>query len=191
MRIEILSDQEVSALKTYLTKCHLRDQLIIRLMLECGLRIGEVSHLHIEHVWRNGYIHPAVNLVRGTTKGHQPRFVDIPQQLKFLIGMYVEVIRKECPNLLPGSPLFVGHKVRSRLGVSGIGRIVNEISLLALGRRIHPHVLRHTYATILLRYTNLRVVQQLLGHKRIDTTQLYTHPSSEECKTAVDQAFNH
>lgn len=191
MRIQILSGDEVQVFLSYLDKLPSRDNLLLRLMLQCGLRCGEVSALNVEHVWRDGYVHPAVNVVRGTTKGHKGRFVDIPGPLVPLIRDYMVMYSRSWSNFLPSDPLFRGSKRRSRLGVSGIGRIVSVISLTSLGRRIHPHVLRHTYATVLLKHTNIRVVQQLLGHARVNTTQIYTHVSSEDCKNAVNHAFDH
>lgn len=189
MRVEILSEKEVEVLLSFLADRPPRDELIVRLMLQCGLRVGEVSALNVENVWRDGYVHPAVNLPRGTTKGHKGRFVDIPTSLRALILKHVEFLKSSKMNFFPNEPLFTGFKVPRRLLVSGIGRIVTEISKKALGRTIHPHLLRHTYATILLKYTNIRVVQQLLGHARLDTTEIYTHVNSEDCKNAVNQAF--
>ena len=191
MRVEILSEKEVQVLLTFLDTCPLRDNLMLRLMLQCGLRCGEVSLLNVENVWRGGYVHPAVHLPRGTTKGHVARFVDIPGPIVPLIQKHVEFLQAGNPLFFTGEPLFTGNKIPVRLGVSGIGRIVTGISLDCLGRAIHPHVLRHTYATILLKHTNIRVVQQLLGHVSVNTTQIYTHVSSEDCKSAVNQAFNH
>ena len=190
MRIEVLSEQEVQVLLTSLDSQPPRDRLIIRLMLQCGLRIGEVSALNVEDVWRAGYVHPAVHLPRGTTKGHKARFVDIPEPLRQLIAAHVAEMIKTNLGTSPATPLFSGEKVRRRLNVSGIGRIVSRISEHTLGRHIHPHLLRHTFATVLMKYTNIRVVQQLLGHANLNTTQIYTHPSSEDCKNAVNQAFN-
>jgi len=157
-------------------------------MLQCGLRVGEVSALNIENVWKWGHVHPAVHLEKGTTKGHRSRFVDMPEHLRSLIAKHLDPFEAG-PDALPSSPLFIGRKIHSRIQVSGIGRIVTTISLACLGRSIHPHLLRHTYATVLLRYTNIRVVQQLLGHIKLDTTQIYTHISSEDCKVAVNKAF--
>lgn len=189
MRVKVLTEQEVQALLTHLEKCPLRDQVIIRLMLQCGLRIGEVSGLNVENVWRGGYVHPAVHLPQGTTKGHIARYVDIPGPLRELLARYIDTEQRQYNAETPSSPLFIGEKRRARLRVSGIGRIVAAISMRALGRAINPHMLRHTYATTLLRYTNLRVVQTLLGHSKVTSTEIYTHPTSEECKTAVDRAF--
>ncbi len=190
MRVQVLSEKEVQVLLSYLGKKPVRDRLIVRLMLQCGLRAGEVSDLNVENVWRGGYVHPAVNLPQGTTKGHIARYVDMPEPVRDLIKSHVELRLEQHPQLLQWDPLFTGYKVPVRLLPGGIGRIVGTISRDAIGRVIHPHVLRHTYATILLKYTNIRVVQQLLGHASISTTQIYTHVSSEDCKNAVNQAFN-
>ena len=190
MRLNVLSDNEVQVLLTYLCTAPPRDALIIRLMLQCGLRVGEIAALHVNQVWRDGYVSPAVNLPQATTKGHVARYVDIPQPLRGLIADHVKYLRSATIHFSPADPLFTGYKVRIRLQVSGIERMVSKLSRAAIGRKIHPHVLRHTYATILLKYTNIRVVQTLLGHANLNTTELYTHVNSEDCKNAVNQAFN-
>ena len=190
MRVQVLSEKEVQVLLTYLEKRPVRDRLIIRLMLQCGLRVGEVSALNVENVWRNGYVHPAVNLPRGTTKGHIARYVDMPEPVRELVKEYINVLSRHPEGPVPAAALFIGDKVHIRLLPGGIGKLVGLISQAALGRKIHAHVLRHTFATILMHYTNMRVVQQLLGHASISTTQIYTHVSSEDCKNAVNQAFN-
>jgi len=190
MRVQVLSAAEVQVLLTYLEKRPVRDRLIVRLMLQCGLRVGEVSALNVENVWRGGYVHPAVNLPQGTTKGHIARYVDMPEPVRDLVKEHINEFFKHDELLPPASPLFYGDKVRIRLLPGGIGRIVGAISRDAIDRVIHPHILRHTFATILMKYTNIRVVQQLLGHASISTTQIYTHVSSEDCKNAVNRAFN-
>lgn len=190
MRVQILSDKEVQVFLTYLDTCPPRDNLIIRFMLQCGLRAGEVSGLSIENVWRYGYVHPAVHLPKSTTKGHIARYVDMPEPVRALVAVYIKAYYINDPCMDRTSPLFLSYKQENRLAVRDIERITALISTRAIGRQIHPHALRHTYATILMKYTNIRVVQQLLGHARLNTTQIYTHPSSEDCKHAVNQAFN-
>jgi len=190
MRVQVLSEKEVQVLLTYLAKRPVRDRLIVRLMLQCGLRVGEVSALNVENVWRGGYVHPAVNLPQGTTKGHIARYVDMPEPVRDLVKEHIDGKSPLISPLAASSPLFIGDKVPIRLLPGGIGRIVGKISRASIGRFIHPHILRHTYATILMKYTNMRVVQTLLGHASISTTQIYTHVSSEDCKNAVNQAFN-
>ncbi len=191
MRVEVLSDNEVQALIMYLPECPIRDRTMVRLMLQCGLRAGEVANLNIESVSRDGFINPAVHIAGGTSKNHVPRWVDIPEPLQSLLKIYLKSLPDSITPLRPDAPLFLSVKRKNRIAVRDIERITAIIARAALGRHIHPHILRHTYATMLLRYTNIRVVQSLLGHANLNTTQIYTHPTSQQCKTAVNDAFDH
>ena len=63
--------------------------------------------------------------------------------------------------------------------------IINAASKQSINRTIHPHVLRHTFATRLMQKTNIRILQQLLGHASIQTTQIYTHPNTQDLSNAI------
>lgn len=191
MRVPILSDQEVQVFLSYLSACPHRDNLMMRFMLQCGLRAGEVSGLTIDNAWRSGFVHPAIYLSKGTTRSHIARYVDMPEPVRDLVSIYVPLLLKHSPQLTTSGPLFTSYKRNLKLSVRDVERITAIISEKAIGRTINPHLLRHTYATILIRYTNIKVVQELLGHAQINTTQIYLHPSSEDCKNAVNKAFNH
>jgi len=67
-----------------------------------------------------------------------------------------------------------------------IENIVLAASMKSLGRPLNPHMLRHTFASKLLRVTNIRTVQILLGHSCITSTQIYTHPNEDDKKKAID-----
>jgi len=190
MRVQILSDQETAAILTMLEKGAVRDHLMLRLMLQCGLRAGEVINLNIEHVWRSGHVHPAVYLQKSTTKGHAARYVDIPLALQSIIQRHINELSFRGIPCVEGAALFISIRSNRRMSVRDVERITGAISTRAIGRHIHPHILRHTYATTLMKYTNIRVVQTLLGHANLNTTQVYTHPSSEDCKKAVNEAFD-
>ncbi|GAJ04418.1 unnamed protein product [marine sediment metagenome] len=72
------------------------------------------------------------------------------------------------------------------LTVRQVQRIITFAGKLSMGRNIHPHLLRHTFATRLMRNTSMAVVQQLLGHTNLSSTQIYTHPNGEDRKKAID-----
>lgn len=76
---------------------------------------------------------------------------------------------------------------RSPISTRQVHRIVNFAFLKAIGKVVHPHMLRHTFATRLMRVTNSRIVQELLGHKKLTSTQIYTHPNSDDLKKAIDK----
>jgi len=190
MRVPILTNEEYTALLTQLTNVPTRNELIVRLMLQCGLRCGEVKNLNTDDVWHGEYTHTAIRITKSSTKSHVGRHVDIPQPVQECIDKYRKELESQGQIYTTPRPLFFSFHSRQRLSTRDIQRITAEITRQALGRSINPHSLRHTYATMLLRYTNIRVVQQLLGHKSLTTTQIYTHPTSQECKKAVDTAFN-
>jgi integrase/recombinase XerD len=74
----------------------------------------------------------------------------------------------------------------NRIDQGNFRRVVYRASINSIGRKIYPHLLRHTYATDLLRSTkNLRIVQKALGHSNISTTQIYTHIVDSEMEDAL------
>jgi len=73
------------------------------------------------------------------------------------------------------------------LSARAVQQIIHKAAKRSIGIDIHPHVLRHTYATRLMRVTDLRTVQELLGHRNVASTQIYTHPSIADKIGAVDK----
>lgn len=191
MRVSVLSGDEVQSLLTALQDAPIRNALIIRLMLQCGLRCGEVSTLRLKNVWRGGYINPAISLSAATTKSKRPRYIDMPDPVRDLVSLYIDGAQAVGLCLNPDEFLFTSIFKCDRLRVSGIERMTKKLTAAAIGRPVHPHVLRHTFATQLLRHTNVRVVQQMLGHASLTTTEIYTHPTQSDCKEAVNRAFTH
>lgn len=190
MRIQILTKDEYAALLSFLPTTAPRDELMIRLMLQCGLRCGEIKNLNTDDLWRGDYLNNAIRIREGSTKSHKGRYVDIPTPVQECAEKYKQESKNQCLTYNAIGPLFVSHATQKRLSTRHIQRITGTITQLSIGRAIHPHLLRHTYATMLLRHTNIRVVQELLGHSSLSTTQIYTHPTSQECKQAVNTAFD-
>lgn len=187
--VEILSEQETAVLISHLADRPLRDNCIIRLMLQCGLRVGEVVGLNIDNISRFSIVNNTIYIPVGTVKGHNPRHVDVPHVLKSLLGDYLLQRAHQLDFNTDGAPVFVSNFKQIRLWPRDVQRTLDRISTACLGRSVHPHILRHTYATVLMKHTNIRVVQQLLGHASLSSTQIYTHVNSEDCRIAVNKAF--
>jgi len=66
-----------------------------------------------------------------------------------------------------------------------VERIIKHAAIASIGRPANPHMLRHTFATKLMRITNVRVVQELLGHRNLSSTQIYTHPNQDDFAAAI------
>lgn len=190
MKVSILSKEEVEKFLDYLDTCPPRDNLMMRVMLQTGLRVGEVAALNIEDVFRSGFVNQTINLPRSSTKGHIARRVNLTAPMATLVDEHIKRLSSHFPNLAPTDALFLSYKTKARIGVRNIQMITAAISQQAIGRIIHPHILRHTFATTLMQVANIRIVQELLGHKDLSTTEIYLHVNDQDCKKAMDLAFS-
>jgi site-specific recombinase XerD len=120
------------------------------------------------------------------TKNKQERFIPLPKRtIEATRIMYAWWWK----DIAPGAEGFAFYNSDNTKHISKrtIHYIISRASMKSIGRTIHPHVLRHTFATRMMFVTNLRVVQQLLGHKNLSSTQIYTHPKREDLQNAVAQ----
>jgi integrase/recombinase XerD len=157
---------------------YLRDQAIVELFYACGLRASELADLIL------GDVHWDLGVIRVTGKGRKERIIPVGLPALQALEKYVRDLR---PRLLAVK----GHRTE-RVFLSRSGRPINrivlwqrleQISRVGGLRHIHPHTLRHTFATHLLSGgADLRVVQELLGHSNVGTTQLYTHVDADRLK---------
>lgn len=148
----------------------LRDRTLLELLYASGLRASEVCSIALND------IHENLGVVRVTGKGNKQRLVPMGEPAREAISRYL----KECRPLLDKSPLLS----QGKLLLSNTGRplervrvwqIVNHYAKRA-GLKVYPHMLRHSFAThLLMGGADLRVVQEMLGHADIATTQIYTH----------------
>jgi integrase/recombinase XerD len=155
----------------------LRDRALLELLYACGLRVSEAVAL------RGAQLDLGAGFVTVLGKGGKERVVPLGRPARAALEAY---LAHERPRLLGGRPspfVFVGRRGR-RLTRQAVWKLVRRRALGAgLGRRVSPHTLRHTFATHLLAGgADLRVVQTLLGHADVVTTQLYTHVAPERLR---------
>lgn len=157
---------------------HLRDRALLELLYACGVRASEVAGLEERS------FHESLSVVLVTGKGNKQRLVPVGKPAADAVRTYLAQCR---PRLARGDG-----RDRGRLLLSKTGRPLERVAVWQIVKRnakaaglsgVHPHVLRHSFATHLLGGgADLRVVQELLGHADISTTQIYTHVDAARLK---------
>ena len=155
----------------------MRDRALIELLYSSGLRLGEIMEALLENLFLE------VGHIRVTGKGNKTRIVPIGKKALEEINNYLDKGRKKLVNSKSTSHIFLSIRGK-KLSPSRIWQIVKERSKRAdIKSPIHPHQLRHSFATHLLSGgADLRIIQELLGHADISTTQTYTHVDEKGLK---------
>lgn len=162
-----------------------RDKALLELMYAAGLRASEASALECNHY------HRAIGVLTVSGKGRKQRLVPIGQPARDATDAYLVELR-------PHLTRFGDDRDRKRLLLSGTGRPLERVAVWQIVRRnaaraglhkVHPHMLRHSFATDLVGGgADLRVVQELLGHADISTTQIYTHVDYSRLRDVIKQS---
>lgn len=155
----------------------LRDVALLTLLYGCGLRISEALGLNVRE-WGSETL-----VITG--KGNKQRIVPVLPLVHSAVTAYL----KERPDADPDSPLFVGAR-GERLNPGVVQRQIRKLRrVLGLSESVTPHALRHSFATHLLAAgSDLRSVQELLGHASLSATQRYTEINVEHMKTVYEHA---
>lgn len=148
----------------------LRDKAILETMYACGLRVSELIELKNSSIFENEEV------VRVIGKGSKERVVPIAKSTIEWIKIYVKTSRANISKPHSEDYLFLNWRGR-KLSRMAIWDIINKYTKSAgIEKQIHPHILRHSFATHLLEGgADLRSIQEMLGHADISTTQIYTH----------------
>ncbi len=148
-----------------------RDRAILEVLYGCGLRVSELCGLDIADV------HLAEGYVRVVGKGDKQRISPISGAAARALSSYMEQARTELvkPYSKPTDAVFLNAR-GGRLTRQSVFRIVSRAGMIIGVENLHPHTLRHSFATHMLEGgADLRVIQDILGHSDISTTQIYTH----------------
>ena len=155
-----------------------RDRAMIELLYGCGLRVSELTGARLENFDADERI------LRVTGKGNKTRVIPVGKIACAALADYLQFERSKLVRKATGSEIFLSRR-GSGLTTQRVWQIVKEIAELAgFEKGIYPHLFRHTFATHLLTNgADLRVIQELLGHADISTTQIYTQVDQERLKS--------
>lgn len=192
--LKVLTEKQCSEYVNYLSdqrlsdnhkRSHHRNYTMILIMLDAGLRVSEVSKLTRGCVMFADHFCDVVAVPASIAKTKVERTIPLTNRLKEAIEIMNNLYWTPDQTLITE---YAFYTVDSKLRISPrqIQRIVEMSSLEAIGISINPHMLRHTFATRLMSTTNIRIVQQLLGHASIQSTQIYTHPNNLDLKKAIE-----
>ena len=151
-----------------------RNRAMFELLYACGLRVSEVVDLTLDNIDFSN------DILRVHGKGDKERIVPFYPLCHTLLKDYIDTERAELVEKETRA-LFV-NKYGKKLTTRAVQQIMEKQALLSgLGIHVHPHMFRHSFATHLLdNGADLRVVQELLGHENLSTTQVYTHVSADK-----------
>jgi integrase/recombinase XerD len=173
-----LTDEDVRALIRNAES--LRDKVIIEMLAYTGVRVSELCHLRISDI---DLTRKSIRIRSG--KGDKDRIVLFKDNILTDLNLYIHEIKSQNPK---AEFLFPTKKSKYISPIS-VERIIRKLAKSAgMDKKVTPHVLRHTFATSLLRNgADIRIIQVLLGHSSISTTQIYTHVDNNDLRKSYEK----
>ena len=161
----------------------LRDRAMLELMYATGLRISEIINLKLED------LHLTMGTLQTLGKGHKERIVPVGDEAIKWINRYLEEARPKLLKQKRSNYLFLNFHGNNLTRQGVWKKLKPEVRKAGIQKNITPHTLRHSFAThILENGADLRIVQELLGHADISTTQIYTHLSNKQLADIYNRA---
>ncbi|MCR8968978.1 site-specific tyrosine recombinase XerD [Facklamia sp. 7083-14-GEN3] len=187
---KVLSMEEVEAIiqaPDIATLTGLRDRAILEVFYACGLRVSELTQLQLAD------LHLDLGFVQTLGKGNKERIIPLGDEAIYWIDQYLQDARGIFANkktAQAGQVLFLTERGKA-FTRQGIWKNLNKyVQQAGVKQRVSPHMLRHSFATHLLENgADLRMVQELLGHADISTTQIYTHISHHRLQEVYRKNF--
>lgn len=165
-----------------------RDRALLEMLYSTGVRVSELTGLDIADLQMEE------RLIRVLGKGSKERVVPFGNKAREAAEKYLALREQMLPKKAPVQPrerqAFFWNRRGGRLTTRSVRRIIDRyVRQLALGLHVHPHMIRHSFATHLLSAgADLRVIQEMLGHESLSTTQKYTHVSLDQLMAVYDKA---
>lgn len=181
---DVLSEEEVTAMIGGFsddTWQQVRDRAILEMLYGCGLRVSEAVSMTISSLYLDK------GFVRIIGKGNKERLVPIGDMAAEAVGDYL-LVRPLPAESKYSDILFLNRFGKSLSRVSMFNMVKNQARAVGITKEISPHTFRHSFATHLIEHgADLRMVQEMLGHESISTTEIYTHVDSTTWQNEVLQ----
>jgi integrase/recombinase XerD len=159
------------------TPAALCDQAVLELAYASGLRLAELRGARLEH------LHLEAGFLTVIGKGNKERVLPVGRKAIAAINRYLEAGRPKLVTSKSTAHLFLNRRGRPFAASTMWSRIKRRVRRAEMGRNVTPHALRHSFATHLLENgADLRVIQELLGHANISTTEVYTHVTTSRLR---------
>ena len=175
-----LTGQEIDKLlapETPTTPSKLCDDAVLELAYASGLRLAELRNLRLEQ------LHLEAGFINIIGKGNKERVVPVGRQAVAAMQRYLEAGRPKLVNPKSPASVFLTRRGTPFAPVTLWLRIKQRVRRAGIARNVTPHMLRHSFATHLLEHgADLRVIQELLGHANISTTEVYTHVAGQRLR---------
>lgn len=157
-----------------------RNRAMLEVLYACGLRVSELINLNITDVYFD------IELIKVTGKGNKERIVPIGKAALKQVLLYMQYTRSQLKVIHDNDVLFLNRRGRRLTRVYVFTMIKELAKAIDLQKSISPHTFRHSFATHLMEGgADLRVVQELLGHESIITTEIYTHLDTSYLRDAI------
>ena len=163
----------------------IRDRAILEVMYATGLRVSELTHLKMNE------LHLELGFIQTVGKGDKERIIPIGEEALFWIKKYLEEVYPIYAKKSTDSTILFLTQRGKHFTRQGIWKNLKKyVNLAGIDHEVSPHILRHSFATHLLENgADLRMVQELLGHSDISTTQIYTHVSKQRLQEIYRNSF--
>lgn len=163
-----------------------RNYTIAMIMLEAGLRVGEVVRLLISDLWFVSVPVMSIIVRPEIAKNGKERQIPVSQRLSEAITEMHRTYWSQTLTVCEGFA-FYNRNAANHITTRQVERILRSAAIRSIGRPVHPHILRHTFGTRVWKKAGDRIAQELLGHSSISSTQIYTHPNSDDLHEAIKE----
>jgi integrase/recombinase XerD len=180
-----LTERDVEALlaaPNVNTDLGLRDRAMLELLYACGLRVSELCELDVSQV------NVSAGVVKVFGKGSKERLVPLGEEAQTWLQKYIKKARPQLLKVKASGVLFPSNRGQHMTRQTFWHRIKRHGVAAGIDKALSPHVIRHAFATHLLNHgADLRVIQMLLGHSDLSTTQIYTHVATQRLQKLHSQ----